>query len=115
MTAAVPRSEPKASVGEDVPLGRRWSLGILSLFLATLAACAVLCLHFPHWLTTPELRAVYPMGLVRALIAGGIVAAAALGALAVALHRGRRLGAVGLALAFAAQLAGGAWVEVEIP
>ena len=55
------------------------------------------------------------MTLVRALIAGGILAAAALGALAVALHRGRRLGALGLALALAAQLAGGAWVEVEIP
>jgi len=108
---------------QDVPLsdrqrkalGRRWLLGIVSLFLATLSAFAVLCLHFPHWLTTPELRAVYPMGVVRALIAGAIVLAAALGALAVALRRGRRLGSLGLALAFAAQLAGGAGVEVETP
>jgi len=107
-TASLPDRERKA-------LGRRWLLGIVSLFLATLAAFAVLCLHFPELLTTPELRAVYPMGLVRALIAGGIVVAAALGALAVALHRGRRLGALGLALAFAAQLGGGAWVEVEGP
>jgi sterol desaturase/sphingolipid hydroxylase (fatty acid hydroxylase superfamily) len=106
--AALPDRERKA-------LGRRWLLGILSLFLGTLAAFAVLCLHFPHVLTTPELRAVYPMPLVRKGIAGGIVLAAALGALAVALQRGRRLGAVGLALALAAQLAGGAWVEVEIP
>jgi sterol desaturase/sphingolipid hydroxylase (fatty acid hydroxylase superfamily) len=106
--AALPDRERKA-------LGRRWLLGILSLFLGTLAAFAVLCLHFPHVLTTPELRAVYPMGLVRALIAGGIVLAAALGALAVALQRGRRLGTLGLALALVAQLAGGAWVEVEIP
>jgi lathosterol oxidase len=96
-------------------LGRRWLLGIVSLFLATLAGFAVLCLHFPQLLTTPELRAVYPMTLVRALIAGGIVAAAVCGALAVALQRGRRLGALGLALALAAQLAGGAWVEVETP
>jgi lathosterol oxidase len=96
-------------------LGRRWLPGIVSLFLASLAAFAVLCLHFPEWLTTPELRAVYPMGLVRGTIAGGIVAAAALGALAVALGRGRRLGAAGLALALGAQLAGGAWVEVATP
>jgi sterol desaturase/sphingolipid hydroxylase (fatty acid hydroxylase superfamily) len=96
-------------------IGRRWWLGILSLFLAVLAAFAVLCLHFPAWLTTPALREVYPMALVRALIAGGIVSAAALGALAVALRRGRRLGALGLAFAFAAQLAGGAWVEVATP
>jgi len=110
MTAAAPLPDR-----DRIALGRRWLLGIVSLFLATLAAFAVLCLHFPHWLTTPELRAVYPMTLVRALIAGGIVLAAALGALAVALHRGRRLGALGLALALAAQLAGGAWVEVETP
>jgi lathosterol oxidase len=96
-------------------LGRRWLLGIVALFLATLAAFAVACLHFPALLTTPELRAVYPMALVRALIAGGIVSAAALGALAVALGRGRRLGALALLLAFAAQLAGGAWVAVETP
>jgi lathosterol oxidase len=100
---------------ERKALGRRWLPGIVSFFLATLAACAVLCLHFPEWLTTPELRALYPMALVRALIAGGIVAAAVLGALAAALGRGRRLGALGLALALAAQLAGGAWVEVETP
>jgi lathosterol oxidase len=106
--ASLPDRERKA-------LGRRWLLGIVSLFLATLAACAVLCLHFPEWLTTPELRAVYPMGLVRKGIAGGIAAAAAFGALAVALRRGRRLGALGLALALGAQLAGGAWVEVETP
>ena len=106
--ATLPDRERKA-------LGRRWLLGIVSLFLATLAAFAVLCLHFPHVLTTPELRAVYPMQVVRALIAGGIVLAAGLGALAVVLQRGRRLGALGLALACAAQLAGGAWVEVETP
>jgi lathosterol oxidase len=96
-------------------LGRRWLLGIVSLFLATLAGFAVLCLHFPQLLTTPELRAVYPMQVVRALIAGGIGLAAALGALAVLLERGRRLGALGLGLSLAAQLAGGAWVEVATP
>src|SRR5262245_46179342 len=106
--AGLPDSARKA-------LGRRWWLGIVSVFLATLAAFAVLCLHFPELLTTPELRAVYPMPLVRALIAGGILLAAASGALAIALGRGRRLGALGLVLALAAQLAGGAWVEVATP
>jgi len=100
---------------ERKALGRRWLLGIVSLFLATLAGFAVLCLHFPQLLTTPELRAVYPMKVVRALIAGGIGLATALGALAVVLERGRRLGALGLGLSLAAQLAGGAWVEVETP
>ena len=39
--AALPDRSRKA-------LGRRWLLGIVSLFLATLAAFAVLCLHFPR-------------------------------------------------------------------
>jgi lathosterol oxidase len=55
------------------------------------------------------------MALVRKGIAGGIAAAAALGALAMALGRGRRLGALGLALALGAQLAGGAGVDVATP
>jgi hypothetical protein len=55
------------------------------------------------------------MALVRAAIASGLAAAIALGALALLADRGRRLGTLGLALALAAQLAGGAGVEVATP
>jgi lathosterol oxidase len=96
-------------------LGRRWLPGILSAFLGALGLLAVACLHYPALLTTPELRAVYPMALVRAAIASGLAAAIALGALALLADRGRRLGTLGLALALAAQLAGGAGVEVATP
>ncbi len=96
-------------------LGRRWLPGILALFLASLSGFAVLCLHFPEQLTTPELRAVYPMQMIRTLIAGALAASAGTGALAVALDRGRRLGALALVVAGAAQLAGGASVEVTGP
>ncbi len=96
-------------------LGRRHGLGIGAFFFGTLSASAVLCLHYPELLTTAELREVYPLPLLRALIAGGIVLAAALGAAAIGLDRGRRLGAAGLLLALAAQLTGGAFVEVETP
>jgi len=94
---------------------RRRLPGILALFLGALAALAVLCLHFPAPLTTPALRAVYPMPLVRAAVAAGIAAALALGALAVLADAGRRAGLAGLALGIAAQLAGGAAVEVATP
>jgi lathosterol oxidase len=107
-TTPVPDSERRA-------LGRRWSLGIASVFFGALAGSAVLCLHFPELLTTAELRALYPMHWVRALVSAGIVLAAALGAAAIGFGRGRRLGALGMLLAFSAQLAGGAWVEVETP
>jgi sterol desaturase/sphingolipid hydroxylase (fatty acid hydroxylase superfamily) len=96
-------------------LGRRWLPGIVSVFLGALGLLAVLCLHFPALLTTPELRAVYPMVLVRTAIATGLGAAIVLGALALLADRGRRLGTLGLALALAAQLAGGADVEVATP
>jgi lathosterol oxidase len=96
-------------------LGRRWLPGIVSAFLGALGLLAVVCLHFPAWTTTPELRAIYPMALVRTAIATGLAAALAIGAFAVLLDRGRRLGLAGLALAGAAQLAGGASVEVALP
>jgi hypothetical protein len=43
--STVPDAERRA-------LGRRWSLGIASLFFGALAGGAVLCLHFPELLTT---------------------------------------------------------------
>jgi sterol desaturase/sphingolipid hydroxylase (fatty acid hydroxylase superfamily) len=96
-------------------LGRRWLPGIVSAFLGALGLFSVLCLHYPALLTTPELRAVYPMALVRTAIATGLAAAIGFGGLALLADRGRRLGALGLALALAAQLAGGAGVEVAEP
>ena len=110
--------EAEAKRTEDArrrALGRRWLPGIVSAFLGALGLLAVVCLHFPAWLTTPELRAVYPMPLVRTLIATGLAGAFAFGALALLADRGRRLGLAGLALAGAAQLAGGAGVEVAEP
>jgi lathosterol oxidase len=89
--------------------------GALALFLGALALLAVLCLRFPALLTTPELRAVYPMPLVRATIAAGLAAALALGALALLAGGGRRLGAAGLALAAAGLALGGAGIEVQEP
>jgi sterol desaturase/sphingolipid hydroxylase (fatty acid hydroxylase superfamily) len=96
-------------------LGRRWLPGIVSVFLGALGLFSVLCLRYPALLTTPELRAVYPMPLVRTAIVTGLAAAIACGGLALLADRGRRLGALGLALAIAAQLAGGAGVEVAEP
>lgn len=93
----------------------RWPAGGAALFLGALALASVLCLHFPALLTTPELRDVYPMALVRETIRVAIVAAAALGALALLLDRGRRLGAIALVCALLATLAGGADVPVAAP
>ena len=87
----------------------------LAIFLGALSFLAVLCLRWPALLTTPELRAVYPMPLVRAAIAAGLAGALALGALALLLGGGRRLGLGAIGLAVAGLALGGAEVEVAEP
>jgi lathosterol oxidase len=80
-----------------------------------LAVGAVLCLHFPALLTAPELRAVYPMGVVRGFIQAGIVVGFASGLLSTVLRRRKALGLAGMGLGFVATLLGGADVPVATP
>jgi lathosterol oxidase len=99
-----------ADAGVEFRLGDGRLSGALGMALGALSLLAVLCFRFPELLTTPELRAVYPMGLVRGALFGALVCALAAGALAVLLGR-RALGLAGLVLAGAAIALGGAWVE----
>jgi lathosterol oxidase len=87
--------------------------GALSLGLGLLALFAVLCFRFPEWLTTPELRAVYPLGVVRGVLLAALVLSTALAAVSLALGARRRLGAGGLASTAAAVVLGGSWVEAR--
>ena len=96
-------------------LGTGWASGVLGVFLGTLAIGAVLCLHFPALLTAPELRAVYPMPVIRGLIQGGIVVAFASGLLSTLLRRRKALGLSAMGLAVVATLLGGADVPVATP
>ena len=63
--------------GDDEPtgFGTGWWSGVLSAFFGILAFGAVVCLHFPQLLSSPELRPHYPMPLIRMLIQAVIVAA----------------------------------------
>src|SRR5215813_9734905 len=101
---------PSAQAGVEFRLGDGRLSGALGVALGALSLCAVLCFRFPELLTTPELRAVYPMGLVRAALFAALLCALAAGALAVLLGR-RGLGLAALVLAGAAIALGGAWVE----
>ena len=53
--------------GDDGPtgFGTGWWSGVLSAFFGLLAFGAVVCLHFPQLLSSPELRPYYPMDLMR--------------------------------------------------
>jgi lathosterol oxidase len=101
-------SEPRA-------FGSGWISGTASVVLGLMGLGAVLCLLFPAELTTPELRAVYPMPFIRALIQAVIVFSFALGLLSVVLRRSKLLGLTGLSLAVISVLLGGSEVPVEAP
>jgi sterol desaturase/sphingolipid hydroxylase (fatty acid hydroxylase superfamily) len=79
--------------------------------IGVLNVASVLCLRFPAFLTTPELRAHYDMGLLRLVLAVAMLAAAGLGLLAITLGGPRRLAALGLSLLLLAELLGGPYVS----
>ena len=60
---------------EATGFGTGWWSGVLSAFFGFLAFGAVLCLHFPALLTSPELRPHYPMHVMRVLVECLIVSA----------------------------------------
>ena len=106
-----------AVFGDDEPtgFGTGWWSGVLSAFFGLLALGAVVCLHFPQLLTSPELRAYYPMQVMRPLIQGLIVAAIVFGVASAILRRKKILGLTGMLLALAATLWGGASVPINQP
>ncbi len=101
--------------GPEFRFGEGKISGALSATLGILGFGAVICLLFPSLLTTPEMRAIYPMDWVRALIQFVLVAAFALGALSIVLSRRRVLGLTGIALSLGATLLGGSEVAVSTP
>ena len=93
-------------------VGTGWISGVLGIVIGLLALLAVLCLHFPQYLTLPELRARYPLPLVRLAIDGAILMAMVLAGLSMLLRRRKALGVAGLALAGAALALGAGGVEI---
>ena len=69
--------------------------------------------HFPSVLTVPELRALYPIPYIRALLHVVLVSAFALGVISVVLRHGKILGLLGIGLTLIATLLGGSRVPVE--
>lgn len=105
------------ALGDEDPthFGSGWWSGILSAFFGILAFGAVVCLHFPQLLTSPELRGYYPLPLLRMLIQGLIVGAILFGVVSAMLRRKKALALTGMAFALGATLLGGASVEINEP
>jgi lathosterol oxidase len=105
----------KEMFGDEDPtgFGTGWWSGVLSAFFGVLAFGAVVCLHFPQVLSSPELRPHYSMAIIRMLIQAVIVAAIILGVVSAALRRKKVLGLTGMLFALAATLLGGASVPIN--
>src|SRR5262245_44356525 len=86
--------------------------GALGVALGALSLPAVLAFRFPELVPTPELRAVYPLGILRAVLFAALLVGLGAGALAALLGR-RRLGLAAMLLAGAAIALGGSWVEAR--
>jgi len=100
---------------EATGFGTGWWSGVLSAFFGLLAFGAVVCLHFPQLLTSPELRGYYPLPLIRMLIQALIVGAILLGVISAMLRRKKALALTGMLFALGATLLGGASVEINEP
>lgn len=98
--------------GRPRTFGTGWVSGVLGIVLGLLALLAVLCLHFPQYLTLPELRARYPLAWVRLAIDVALLAAMGLAGLSMLLRRRKALGVTGLALAGMALALGAGGVEI---
>ena len=78
--------------------------------IGVLSVAAVLCLRYPAFLTTPELRVHYDVELLRLTLAVAMVVGAWLGVVGIVLGGPRVRAAIGLSALFFATLLGGPYV-----
>src|SRR5207247_8383158 len=74
---------------------------------------AVFCFQYPSLLTMPELRGLYPIPYVRALLHLVLVSSFLLGVLSVCLRHSKVLGMSGITLTLVAAVLGGSRVPLE--
>jgi sterol desaturase/sphingolipid hydroxylase (fatty acid hydroxylase superfamily) len=98
---------------EPTAFGHGWISGYLSALFAIIGLGAVLCFHFPQFLTMPELRHYYPVPYIRALLHVLLVAAFLLGLVSLLLRKNKALGVIGMTLTLIAALLGGSGVPLN--
>ncbi len=93
--------------------GTGWISGTASVALGAIGLGAVLCLHFPDYLTIPDAREHYPLAVIRGLIHLVLVTSFGLGVLSVVLKHNRWLGMLGICLVLVSALLGGSQVPID--
>jgi len=93
--------------------GRGMTTSVIALTLAALCVLGVLALHFPQYLTTPDLRERVPLGALRQLVFFSLLVAGSLSLANLVLGRRRSINAAAFLLVAAAVALGGSWVQVH--
>jgi sterol desaturase/sphingolipid hydroxylase (fatty acid hydroxylase superfamily) len=97
---------------EPKHFGTGWMSGVASAALGLLGLGTVLCFHYPSMLTVPELRTLYPLPYIRALLHLVLVGAFSLGVISVCLRQNKALGVAGITATLIAAVLGGSQVQV---
>jgi len=90
-----------------------WLSGVLSVALGAAGLGAVFCFHYPSLLTMPDLRALYPVPFIRALLHLALVSSFIAGVVSVCLRRRKILGMAGISFTLVAALLGGSRVPID--
>jgi lathosterol oxidase len=98
---------------EPTHFGSGWISGTWSIALGLIGLGCVLCFHHPSLLTMPELRGLYPLPYIRALLHVVLVSAFLLGVVSVWLRRRKWMGLTGIGLTLVATLLGGSRVPLD--
>lgn len=98
---------------EPTTFGHGFISGLLSALLGIAGFGAVLCLHYPEYLTQADLRAMYSLGYLRAAIHVALVGSFLLGTVSAFLRENKTLALVGIGFTLAAALLGGSGVPVD--
>jgi lathosterol oxidase len=98
---------------EPTEFGHGWLSGVASVVLGLIGLGTVLCFRFPSFLTMPELRAMYPIPWIRALLHLILVIAFIMGAISIWLRYNKALGLAGISMVLIAALLGGSGVSVQ--
>ena len=98
---------------EPTSFGSGFISGLFSALLGIAGVGAVLCLHFPQYLTYVELRNFYSLPYLRAIIHVTLVASFLLGTISIFLRANKMLGLLGITLTLVAALLGGSQVRVD--
>jgi sterol desaturase/sphingolipid hydroxylase (fatty acid hydroxylase superfamily) len=97
---------------QPVKIGEGRISGIMACFLGALSLLGVLSFHFPEYMTTPEIRAVYDVEIIRKVLFGALVLAGSLGLLNVVRAKNRKLGLIAWGFVITSIALGGHRVEV---